>query len=154
MHVETGQHKGRDEYSQQRYSDALQRILPHGQVLLVEEVENTVGEHLDRFVLAHVSQVAIERSRDFVGDDPGCPQGLVVVPRGLQGRVVGHEIGRSSSRLVAMRNVIHAVAISGVTSFCARHRRIGLQEKGEICLEVLRVGPTNVVLLDRAVRAL
>ena len=45
--IESHQEEGDNEDGHERNAQRLQRVLPHRQVLLVEDVEDRVGEHFD-----------------------------------------------------------------------------------------------------------
>ena len=93
--VHAHQEEGDDKDGGERDPDGVECVLPHGQVLLVEDVEDRVGEDVD--VLLRVA-TDVHPLRHGVRELPGSAQGGVVVFRVLQDRVERHEVVRSNLR--------------------------------------------------------
>jgi len=83
LQVETAEDESDGEHGSERNGQRSDRILDHGQVLLVEDVENGVGKHVD----AVRGVVAVDHCSQVVGELSGPPHCFVVVFRRFKNRV-------------------------------------------------------------------
>ena len=74
----------------QRNGERLERVLPHGQVLFIEDVEDGVREDID--MVLRIGAV-VNKGHDAVSKLPGPSKRHVVVLAGLQDGVEGHHVG-------------------------------------------------------------
>ena len=89
--IESHEDKSDDEDSGEGDGEGLESVVPHGEVLLVENVENRVGENVH--VLAWVVSAIVDELHDTVSQLPGPGQSHVVVPAGLEDGVECHHVG-------------------------------------------------------------
>ena len=112
--VKAHEYEGDDEDGGQRYSQRSESILPHCQVLFVEDIEDRVGENVDMFV--RIGAV-VDKLHHVVRQLPGASQGHVVVLACLQDGVEGHHIGGANLHLsVALLQQLDRLSIGCVTS--------------------------------------
>ena len=110
--VESHQDEGDDEYCSERDCEGLECVVPHGQILLVENIEDRVGEDVD--VFACVLSSVVDELHDAVGELPGACQGHVVIPAGLQDGVECHHVRGTNSRHPLSPSQLHRLSVSRV----------------------------------------
>ena len=139
MQVQAEQDERDDEDGGQRDAQTDQSVLPNGQILFVEDVEDAVGEDFN------LAAVGAQRQRNVVGDDARLLHGRIEVVRRLEHRVVRHEVVGAHPQLAAGRAVVdERLRVGGVTAFGALHVGIVLQEGGQPLFERLLVGQDAV----------
>ena len=89
--VKTHENEGYNEDCSERNSQRFQSVVPHCQVLFIEDIEDGVGEDVD--MMFWISSV-VDELHHTVRQLSGSGQGHEVVFTGLQYRVERHEVAR------------------------------------------------------------
>ena len=111
--VEAHEYESDNEDGSQRYSQGSESVLPHCQILFVEDIEDGVGEDVN--VLVRIGPV-VDKLHHIVRQLPGAGQGHVVVLAGLEDGVEGHHVRGPNLHLpVAFLCQLHRLSIGCVS---------------------------------------
>ena len=137
LQVESAEDESDCENWSERNRQRSDRVLDHGQVLLVEDVEDWVGEDVD----AVKGVVAIDHRRQVVGQTSRPPHGFVVIFRrfenGVEGKkAAGRHAGDVWGRIDHHGSHPDTVSICCVSSLWTVFSWIVLQEPGQVLVEV------------------
>ena len=127
VEVEAAEDEHHEEDGADRHQHRGEGLRSNGEVLLVEDVEDAVWEHLHG--LGVVGPACVDVPRDVARDVPRLPHARVEVPAGAHDRVVRHEIARTHT--LQHKNII---ILQHKNIIILQHKNIKiLQHKNTLC---------------------
>ena len=145
--VKSHEHECDNENRGQRNGERLESVLPHGQVLFIEDVEDGVREDVD--MVLRIGAV-VNKGHDAVSKLPGPSKRHVVILAGLQDGVEGHHVAGADLHQPAVSLLqLDGLSVGGVSCGGADVSGICLEEPSDGATELVRAGP--VVSTERGV---